>query len=298
VPPSPQAAVPSDVDSEKLDDLLRVVLRIPWYWATAVAALAVASCFKLTRAPGGGLGLTIEVGTIALVALALIWLPAVIRLFSITGGRLKGAGIEAETPGLLDPLTAIRTATDQLKLPGTDPRTVAQTIEGEVGRIASEYLPAGQSASEPAIEALARRYEQIRASMPPGDGRTLAMTRCVNEARVRARAAPEAARNQIPKLLGSSAPGDRIVGLALAQETPRPDALPAILHLISESETAFEMYHALLALERLAPSLSEADRKKAAAVVVEAKSDPRGVGTMRDQDLSRLIPETLQTLGS
>ena len=291
----PRPEVPADVDPEKLEDLLRTILRIPWYWAVGMAAVAVASCLKVTRAPGGDVEVTVEVGTIAIVALALIWLPAVIRLFSTTGGSMKGAGFEAATPGLVGPLTAIRTAVDQLKLADADPRSVAQAIEIEVGQIAAEYVPADQF-SEAALEALARSYEQARTALAPGGARTLEMTRIVNEARVRARAAPDAARSHVLRLLGSSAPGDRIMGLALAQEVPTRDALPRILDLVSNSATAFEMYHALLALERLAPSLQETDRQKAIAVVEEAKADPRGVGTMSDRELPGLIVEAIEAL--
>jgi hypothetical protein len=56
------------------------------------------------------------------------------------------------------------------------------------------------------------------------------------------------------------------------------------------------MYHALLALERLAPSLQETDRQKAIAVVEEAKADPRGVGTMSDRELPGLIVEAIEAL--
>jgi hypothetical protein len=38
---------------------------------------------------------------VALVALALIWLPVLLRLLILTGGTFKAAGVEAAAPGLL-----------------------------------------------------------------------------------------------------------------------------------------------------------------------------------------------------
>jgi hypothetical protein len=267
-------------------------------------ALAVASSFEVTRPAAGGIDTTIHVGTGALIAVALIWLPPLLRLISLTGGRFKAAGVEAAAPGLLGSpeelikrLANISTGAEQLKEKDPKAKEIAESVEMEVRQIATTYLDPAETLTDQALRSLAHQYESIRDTSPAGAARTNQMTRLVNEARVRARAAPEQARRALLDLLRSRQSGDRIVGLALAQEVPTQDALPEILHLVSESSSAFEMYHALLALQRLAHFLAAGQRTQAVAVLEAEKQDPRGKGVMNDAELPGLISQTIRMLG-
>jgi hypothetical protein len=277
-------------------------MRVPLWWTITMVALAIASSVTVSRAGSGDIAVDVEVGTVAVGALALIWLPCLLRLLSLTGGTLKAGGVEATAGGLFDSeelvrrLTNIRVDTDELRLGKPEAVGVADSVEAEVNRIASEFLPPEETLTDVALATLAREYEQARGSMAPGDHRTGEMTRIVNEARVRARAAPEAARRRVPRLLRSDREGDRIVGLALAQEAPAAEALSDVLRLLAESSSAFQAYHALLALDRLVPLLSPAQKADAVKTLEREKDDPRGVGIMADTYIPGWIDHVLQQL--
>src|SRR5437773_1379344 len=64
--------------------------------------VAVLSSVHLGRPASGGVSVRIAVGTAALAAIALIWLPPVVRLLALTGGGFKAFGFEASTGGLRD----------------------------------------------------------------------------------------------------------------------------------------------------------------------------------------------------
>lgn len=266
--------------------------------------VAVVSAVDVTRAANGDVAVQFGVETATIGAIALIWLPALLRLLSLTGGSLKAAGVEASASGLLsaddliDTLATIRTGTEQVEkgsAEAADPTEVARKVNAEVARIAEKYLPPEEAINETALDAIARRYEEIRRT-PRGRDRTIAMTRCVNETRVRAKAAPASARDRALRLLSSGLDGDRIVGLALTQEAPDALAFTHVLRCFTRSASAFEGYQALVTLMRLAPLLSPEQRREASAAIEHEKTDPRGKGVMRDPSLPGLMEDTLRVL--
>lgn len=286
---------------EELSRLLDVVMRLPRVWVAAMIAVAVASSVDVNRPAHGGTAVHVAVGTVAMIAVALIWLPALIRLLSLTGGQLKAAGVEASAAGLLGSsealvqgLARIRSEAERVEQEAPEASDIAKGVQLEVDRIASGHL-ASWVMSDEALAQLARAYEAIR-TQPPGDQRTQAMTQIVNEARLRARVAPEAAPSRGLKLVRSAAPGDRIVGLALLEAAPVRTALDDVLRLVRESASAFEMYHALLALERMAPLLSPARRRVAVRTLDAERRDPRGVGVMQDLYLPGLLNRVAEAL--
>jgi hypothetical protein len=284
---------------------LPVVMHVPPLWAIAMVIVAVVSAVDLSRAPNGDLAFHVGVDVVAIGAIALIWLPALLRLLSITGGSLKAAGVEASAGGLLsssdliDTLANIRTGTEQLDKDSpdaADPTEVARKVNAEVNRIAEHYLPPEEAINDEALSAIARRYEEIRRTQPAGHDRTVAMTRCVNEARVRAKADRGAARDRAMRLLPSGAAGDRIVGLALIEEAPDAAALEQVLPRFTNSSSAFEAYQALVAVIRLAPLLSPEQRREAIAAIEHEKTDPRRKNIMKDVSLPGLIEDALRAL--
>ena len=284
---------------------LPVVMRVPTLWAIAMVIVAIVSAVDVTRAPNGDVAFHVGVDAVAIGAIALIWLPALLRLLSLTGGSLKAAGVEASAGGLLsaddliDTLANIRTGTEQLdqsSAEAADPAEIARKVNAEVSRIAANYLPPEEAINDDALNAIARRYEEIRRTQPSGHDRTIAMTRCVNEARVRAKADAAAARDRAMRLLTSGADGDRIVGLALIEEAPDAAAIEHVLPRFTGSASSFEAYQALVAVMRLAPLLSSEQRREATAAIEHEKTDPRGKGIMRDPSLPGLIEGTLRAL--
>jgi hypothetical protein len=284
---------------------LPVVMHVPPLWAIAMVIVAVVSAVDLSRAPNGDLAFHVGVDAVAIGAIALIWLPALLRLLSLTGGSLKAAGVEASAGGLLSPddlidtLASIRTRTEQVgngSREAADQDDVARNVNAEVSRIAEKYLPPDEAINETGLDAIAKRYEEIRRTQPRGHDRTIAMTRCVNEARVRAKAAPASARERALRLLASGSDGDRIVGLALTQEAPDAAAFQHVLRCFTGSASSFEAYHALVAMRTLAPLLSSQQRGEASAAIEHEKTDPRGKRIMQDPSLPGLIEDTLKAL--
>jgi hypothetical protein len=122
------------------------------------------------------------------------------------------------------------------------------------------------------------------------------MTRIVNEARVRAASAPGLAGQKGLKLLASPFQGDRIVGIALLQVAREIAGLGDLLRLVSGSATAFEMYHALLALQDLVLAMNSQQRAHTAEVLESELADPRGVGVLADPALPSLIRHAISEL--
>jgi hypothetical protein len=287
------------------EEWLPVIMAVQPLWAVAMVVVAIVSAVDLTRGPNGDVGFHVAVDAVAVGAIALIWLPSLVRLLSITGGSLKAAGMEASAGGLLSAnelvktLAGIKNETEQVhpSSSGTaETNPVAAKVNDEIYRIAESYLPPEEAINDRALDAIARRYEEIRRTQPPGWDRTLAMTRCVNEARVRAKAAPEAARRRALRLLPSGAAGDRIVGLGLIQEAPDATAIEHVLRCFTGSASSFEAYQALVAVMRLAELLSPEQRREVSAAIEHEKTDPRDQGIMEDASLPGLIEETLKEL--
>ncbi len=245
-----------------------------------------------------------SVTTTTIGVVALIWLPALLRLLSLTGGRVKAAGVEASASGLLgstddfiSDLTNIRTVTEEavMQTPQADEKLTA--VAEQVEQMAAQYLGTIDAVTDESVVRLAESYKKLRSSMEPGTERTVEMTRIVNEARVRAGADPERAKRLGSLLVRSKEQGQRIVGLAFLQEAPAPSSFEDLLTLVRDSATAFEMFHALLALKSLAPDLGRRERSTAAEILRAEAGDPRGVGVMDDPNLPSLINDVIGVLG-
>jgi hypothetical protein len=105
------------------------------------------------------------------------------------------------------------------------------------------------------LERLARTYERVRAAAPTSQARTRQMDALVTEARSIARDAGLSS-DEVARMLESKAAGDRVVALATIEATGDPNHFEAVVAAVTDPPTAFEGYHALLALEGLLPSLT------------------------------------------
>ena len=292
-----------DLTTERLRELLASATFVPSWWVVVMTFVAVASAIDTTFPESGGTSWHFAVGAISLIAIALIWLPTAIRLLSLVGGSVKAGGVEASAIGILqspdkliEDLANLRTSTEQLGQEMPKAGEKVQTIGAEVNQIATRYLPSERTLPDEVLDDLAREYERIRRDIPPGRSRTNAMNKLVNEVRIRAAASPVSARQQAPALLRSSREGDRIVGLALAQGSPAAELCDDLLRIFSTSASAFEQYHSLLALSEIAPILGAEDRARAISILEREKSDPRGVGLMKDPYIPSWIDNVLSKL--
>ncbi len=278
-------------------------MRLPTPWVVTVAILAVASSIGVEHPASGGWGIDVNVDATTVGIVAIVWLPALLRLLSLTGGKVKAAGVEASSGGLLgspedliEDLAEIRTGAEEAgrRAPEVD-RTLEQ-VRRQIDEMASEYLSGSDAVTEESVIRLANEYEEIRATIPPGNARTTRMTRVVNEARVRAGASRDAARRSAMSFINSDHEGERLVALAMLQEAPSRRAMDSVLRLISESSTAFEMFNALIALREGAQRMSAEELDHAITVLTAEKGDPRGVGVMADANLPSLIDDVISTL--
>ena len=294
-------------ESPGLEELLAVVMRPPRLWVMTMVVLAVLSSIGVDHADGEGWSVDFEVGVITLGALALIWLPAVLRLLSLAGGKVKGAGVEVSSggligtaEGLISDLTEIRTGAEEVTRQGGGVGTerLSREIQRQVDSMASQYLSAARAVDEETIKRLAAEYDAVRSRTQGGQARTAEMTRIVNEARVRASANRDAAARAAGALLTSIREGERIVGLAFVQEVGGAYRLGDVLARIEDSTSAFEMFHALVALREIEPGLELEQAEVAARVLKKEKTDYRGVAVMEDANLPRLIDDVIARLES
>ncbi|WP_153337812.1 hypothetical protein [Nocardioides sp. dk4132] len=266
----------------------------------ALLMTAVLTAVHVERAPNGDVTASFGVGSPTLIALGLIWLPMLLKVFALVGGSFKAAGVEAIVPGVLSEADAIELGVRTRQVTGArdeaDRAAAAVELEDSIARLTLPVLSSGEALPDSVLSQLARSYEHLRREMPSGAARTSAMTRIVNEASFRASTAVTDARPKALRLLRSPAEGDRIVGLALTQETGDREAADDVLRLVTESSTAFEMFHALRAVQEIAPALDSEQRARALSILESESADPRSVGISQDAGLSYLLPRTLAIL--
>lgn len=294
-----------EVGAENVGVALANVMVIPRAWLAAMVVLAFLSCLTITHPEGRGVEVNFGVTVTTIGVVALIWLPALIRLLSLTGGRLRAAGVEASSTGLLDSpedlivrLARIKTVTEEAKRRAPQAGKLLGGVDQEVDRLANEYLSGSDAVSERTAALLAREYERARGSMEPGYERTIAMTRIVNEASVRGGGdLGEAARLGV-RLIRSAHEGERVVATAFLQVAPTREGLDGLLGLISTSDAKFETYHVLRALGCLSPSMSDGEKQRALKVVRAELADPRERGIVTDAYLPSLFEHVIAALES
>ena len=176
--------------------------------------VAVLTSISVTRSKDGQYAVTsISVGALALVALALIWLPPILRLLLLTGGSVKTGGMEASAGGLFtrEQLMELLTRAKAVTTAREDDENAAIAIAdlaAEIDRLAFDALDSNETLSAEALRELALHYEHLRRDTPPGPQRTSAMTKIVNEVRVRAATSPHRAASRALSLLESRSEGD------------------------------------------------------------------------------------------
>lgn len=182
------------VDPEGLSTALAPIMAIPRAWVGTMIGLALISCFEVSRASGGGIGVDFVISTVTVGVVALIWLPVLLRVFALGGGRLSALGVEASSAGLreivVQTVAGVKTTVEAAERGEADTADVVSEVEQQVDQLAIEYLGGTNAIDRHTVMVLARGYERLRATMPRGGERTTRMTRIVNEARVRAAANP------------------------------------------------------------------------------------------------------------
>lgn len=284
------------------EDLLAIVMKPSRPWILAMAVIAVVSAVNIQHPRSGGVVIDEGIGAVTLAAIALIWLPAVVRLLSMTGFALKGFGFEASSGGIanVDELVVgfakIKTGVNEVEKSAPEAASQTGDLQAAVDQIASEVLVGRTTVTPDAMGELARRYEETRARSGRSPARAIQMNTILNEARVRANSAPQQARQLGRTLLRSNDDGDRVIALALLQQEPTPDALDDVLRVVRSARSAFEQYHGLKAVEAVAPRLSPKQAETAIAALEHERNDPRGVGLKEDPYVPGAFGDALAAL--
>jgi hypothetical protein len=267
-----------------LRELGDVVMYVPRPWLALVLFAAAVSAIRLNFGGGHAVSGAVSVTALTAVLIALIWLPALLRVLAIAGGGIKTPAGEATTPGLGSLFNAIDPATKRetfpsvlaaLTSPGllTNPREhdESRVLRREIGtQLAAVKSVHGDPLQE--LERYARDYESLRDSKPPGDERTRQMARLTAEVRAIAIALPLSS-GDLERLLEEGTDGDRIVALAAAQDQPDPSLFDAICLAILESHSAFEQFHALVAMVEMVPLLDLGQQRRLAGVLKSLHDD-------------------------
>jgi hypothetical protein len=275
---------------ERIEKLLAAVLKVPRAWTVLALGGAIASSITVGRDARGVYGFEFRVTWITAVVVALVWLPALLRVTSLVGGGVKASasGVEATTGGLAGLLGELSASSKREVLPSVIAALDTPDVRGKPqirdlrSALESELADASPDDAHAALENLARRYDQMRDSLPPGDERTFLMTRIVAQARALASGIrlPE---DDARRYFEEGAPGMRIVALSIVQTDPSAALLDVVLSAIAESKSAFEQYHALRALDAMFPQLSPAQKRRARETV-EQQRGPGGWITPEDPD--------------
>ncbi len=116
------------------------------------------------------------------------------------------------------------------------------------------------------VASIASAYEQLRATMPASDERTIALERLVARARAQAPTSsltPE----QVREHFTTGAGGARVEALALMQGSARLRDFGVALEAINASRSAFEQYHALRLANAMIASLDASQRHELMAAI-------------------------------
>jgi hypothetical protein len=291
---------------DKVQAVVREAMRVSPWWTALMLIAALISAFHVNVTTRGDFSGSFAPSTLSGVLVALVWLPALLRVIALAGGGVKTPAGEATTGGLLSligglsaerkrealpPLLAALSDPQVLADPGR--RSAAEPVRRNLElQFASAALPT--TGIRERLAAYAARYEQIRSTDEPSDERTYRMTTLMAEARAIAQAAPLPFVD-VRHMLENGTDGERVIALGLAQDRPDPRLLDLIVGVIGDSRSAFEQYQALGAALELVPMLL-LDTSAQAALKKALKSAVQNQRNGIEEDSSRLaLVRAIQT---
>jgi hypothetical protein len=154
-------------------------------------------------------------------------------------------------------------------------KVLADSVSGVATAAAGEAKDIDQT-----LRNLASRYEELRATMPPGPPRTAELDSVVREAKDLARQThlnPEDVR-----MFQIGTEGRRVIALGLMEGDVDLADFDSVIDAIKNSLSAFEQYHGLVVASLMVPKLSGDNQR----LLLEALQDPSVTSKMSD-DSSR-----------
>jgi CHAT domain-containing protein len=176
----------------------------------------------------------------------------------------------ARTTSVVLPPGAVRAMPATGEVTAADARALALLADADEN---------ARSSRTGAFARLADAYENARTSTPSGSEQTVELTRIVNEAATLSR--NPAPADTLDILLDRDDEGGRVVALAVLEAFPDPSRLDLLLDIVSESRSALEQYHALLAIKLLGPDVPASKRDAVADVLHDQFTREGFLGTDR-----------------
>ena len=278
----------SRIPIQRVKDVMEIVVDVRPVWVVGLIIAILISLFTVSRSPDGTINFALEVKTVTIILIALIWLPALLRVFALAGGRLKALGGELELGGLVQLLMALKPEDRQevaafvaasadraaSRLGGAERRAVEQ-----VGRVAEHHLSdaLSQTPTDEELKRLAKEYEAARKE-PFTAQRTIRLEALLSQVRMLA-ARPEVTEAYVQAWADGfkGAPeGKRIVALGLLQALPSNiSTFDIVVDAILNPKSPFEQYHALRAAEGMLVFLDSAQKAKLAQVIRDRQQGGR-----------------------
>ncbi|WP_431825085.1 hypothetical protein [Burkholderia sp. F1] len=218
-------------------------------------------------------GIVLDGVTLALAVIALLpWLQPIFKTVKLPGG------IEITLQDMKQEIQAAVGAAQSAE------RKADLAVSGIVNPH-SVKSDAASPGTHP-LDTLARRYEDIRATMNSGPARTASMTAIVREMVEFAGEVPD---ETIPELLRSAKAGDRLAAYASLYGRPRPLLVEALVSSVtSREDKPFGQYWGLQAIGRNLPSTAR-DIPDSVVQDLSAFASRVPPGTDRDHEVQRLL---------
>lgn len=236
------------------------------------------SLFEVSRTSDGIVTVNFHITTTTIILIALYWLPPMLKVIAVTGGKIKTSLVEVELPGAVSWLEETDTETQRVLLssfiagietienPSPDVREHLSNYENRL----AELPPPVQDANNQ-LKTNARLYNEIR-NLPRGSERTIKMGTIVNQIKSLVHLV-DFKEIGFDKLVDSESQGDRIVGLALLQVKPDKLGFPLVKNAIGCSKSGFEQYQALRAAEQMLSILDNNEKQELVKVINEQRSE-------------------------
>jgi len=266
----------SSLDFATLKDLLDRLVYAPRAWVYPILLACVLSAFAVNYDTENGWAVGMQVSSVTVSMLALLWLPTLLRVIALTGGSLKSPVGEGSVGGLLANLRASSSALAALEIAEEsvgedDPKAeILREMRREVEASTERRVP-GQVVARQRLNEIAEEYEQIRLRERGGHSRTARMSSLMQEVRALAAAAgytPEELRAMAerPARAGRrDINGARAVAIQALATLEIPQAFDVLLDAVTSRRSRFEQYYALLGLERIVGRLNPSQQKDLAA---------------------------------
>jgi hypothetical protein len=209
------------VSMEMIDKILLRTLHLPRFWFILSSLFIVLSTFEAALVPGKGLSFTFKVTNTTALFLALLWLPALLKVFALVGGGIKTPAGEVTSPGLGNLLQSLHPDTlgfliDQTtkaeEMAPPEKQLEVRQVRRKMQEVYVSKVPANEVREE--LELLGEQYKEVRRNMEAGVHRTYEMSSIIGRMRSLA-AQVQFSIEEIKGYLQSKDEGKRLLGIAL-----------------------------------------------------------------------------------